>query len=86
MQTAWSGRRVIGMSDCLWGLLDGVNDDGLAVSLTFGGRTASGEGFAIPLVVRYRARDLHVGQGGVRRPRSRARPCQPERDARRPGR
>lgn len=53
VQTAWSGRRVIGMSDCLWGLLDGVNDDGLAVSLTFGGRTASGEGFAIPLVVRY---------------------------------
>ena len=31
-------RRVIGMSDCLWGLLDGVNDAGLAVSLTFGGR------------------------------------------------
>ncbi|MGH2908590.1 MAG: C45 family autoproteolytic acyltransferase/hydrolase, partial [Solirubrobacteraceae bacterium] len=53
VQTAWSGRRVIGMSDCMWGLLDGVNDDGLAVSLTFGGRTASGEGFAIPLVVRY---------------------------------
>ena len=53
VQTAWSGRRVIGMSDCLWGLLDGVNDDGLAVSLTFGGRAASGEGFAIPLVVRY---------------------------------
>lgn len=53
VQTAWSGRRVIGMSDCLWGLLDGVNDDGLAVSLTFGGRTVSGEGFAIPLVVRY---------------------------------
>jgi predicted choloylglycine hydrolase len=53
VQTAWSGRRVIGMSDCLWGLLDGVNDAGLAVSLTFGGRTATGEGFAIPLVVRY---------------------------------
>jgi len=53
VQTEWSGRRVIGMSDCMWGLLDGVNDDGLAVSLTFGGRTASGEGFAIPLVVRY---------------------------------
>jgi predicted choloylglycine hydrolase len=53
VQTAWSGRRVIGMSDCLWGLLDGVNDAGLAVSLTFGGRTATGEGFALPLVVRY---------------------------------
>jgi predicted choloylglycine hydrolase len=46
-------RRVIGMSDCLWGLLDGMNDAGLAVSLTFGGRRALGEGFGIPIVVRY---------------------------------
>jgi predicted choloylglycine hydrolase len=51
--TAWGGRQVIGMSDCLWGLLDGVNDAGLAVSLTFGGRREVGDGFAIPLVVRY---------------------------------
>ncbi len=46
-------RRVIGMSDCLWGLLDGMNDSGLAVSLTFGGRRVLGDGFGIPLVVRY---------------------------------
>jgi predicted choloylglycine hydrolase len=51
--TRWGGRRVIGMSDCLWGLLDGVNDRGLAISLTFGGRRDVGDGFAIPLVVRY---------------------------------
>ncbi len=51
--TAWGRRRVIGMSDCLWGLLDGMNDAGLAVSLTFGGRSVSGDGFAIPLVVRH---------------------------------
>jgi predicted choloylglycine hydrolase len=51
--TEWSGRRVLGMSDCLWGLLDGVNDAGLAVSLTFGGRRDVGDGFGIPLVVRY---------------------------------
>jgi len=51
--TAWSGRRVIGMSDCLWGLLDGINDAGLAISLTFGGRRDVGDGFGIPLVVRY---------------------------------
>jgi predicted choloylglycine hydrolase len=51
--TAWTGRRVLGMSDCLWGLLDGVNDAGLAVSLTFGGRRDVGDGFAVPLVVRY---------------------------------
>ena len=51
--TAWTGRRVIGMTDCLSGLLDGMNDAGLAVSLTFGGRRASGPGFGVPLVVRY---------------------------------
>jgi predicted choloylglycine hydrolase len=51
--TAWTGRRVIGMSDCLWGLLDGVNDAGLAASLTFGGRRVVGNGFGIPLVIRY---------------------------------
>ena len=51
--TRWSERRVIGMSDCLWGLLDGVNDAGLVISLTFGGRREVGDGFAIPLVVRY---------------------------------
>jgi predicted choloylglycine hydrolase len=37
-KTAYTGRRVLGMVDCLWGLLDGVNDAGLAISLTFGGR------------------------------------------------
>jgi predicted choloylglycine hydrolase len=49
----FTGRRVIGTGDCLWGLLDGMNDAGLAVSLTFGGRPGSGAGFAIPLVIRY---------------------------------
>jgi predicted choloylglycine hydrolase len=53
IKTDWAGQQVIGMSDCLWGLLDGMNDAGLAVSLTFGGRRAVGDGFAIPLVVRY---------------------------------
>jgi predicted choloylglycine hydrolase len=46
-------RRVLGMSDCLWGLLDGMSDAGLAVSLTFGGRRVLGDGFGIPIVVRY---------------------------------
>jgi len=49
----FTGRRVIGTGDCLWGLLDGMNDAGLAVSLTFGGRPGFGDGFAIPLVIRY---------------------------------
>lgn len=53
VHTAWTGRRVIGMSDCAWGLLDGINEDGLAVSLAFGGRRVIGGGFGVPLVVRY---------------------------------
>jgi len=44
---------VIGTGDCLWGLLDGMNGAGLAVSLTFGGDRRTGAGFAIPLVLRY---------------------------------
>ncbi len=51
--SAFTGRRVLGMSDCLWGLVDGMNDAGLAVSLAFGGRRGVGEGFGIPLVLRY---------------------------------
>jgi hypothetical protein len=51
--SAFTGRRVLGMSDCLWGLVDGMNDAGLAASVAFGGRRGAGEGFGIPLVVRY---------------------------------
>ncbi|MGW7660319.1 C45 family autoproteolytic acyltransferase/hydolase [Streptomyces sp. NPDC054756] len=46
-------RPVIGMQDLLWGLLDGMNDAGLAVSVTWGGRSAYGRGFAVLIVVRY---------------------------------
>jgi len=46
-------RPVIGMLDGGWGLLDGMNDAGLAVSLTFGGRFAQGPGFDIAIVLRY---------------------------------
>jgi predicted choloylglycine hydrolase len=46
-------RPVIGMGDFLWGLLDGVNDAGLAVALSFGGRFVHGRGMSILLVVRY---------------------------------
>jgi predicted choloylglycine hydrolase len=41
------------MQDMLWGLLDGMNDAGLAVSLTWGGRSTYGRGFAILILVRY---------------------------------
>lgn len=47
------GGTVLAMTDCLWGVLDGVNDRGLAISLTFGGRKTVGPGFGIPVILRY---------------------------------
>ncbi|MCC7333916.1 MAG: hypothetical protein IT422_02400 [Pirellulaceae bacterium] len=53
LRTCWNGKQVMAMSDCLWGVLDGMNEDGLAVSLAFGGRKSLGVGFGIPLILRY---------------------------------
>jgi predicted choloylglycine hydrolase len=53
LRTQWLGRKVLCMADSLVGALDGVNDDGLTVSLTFGGRRIIGEGFGIPILLRY---------------------------------
>ena len=52
LRSSWL-RPVIGTADQGWGLLDGMNDAGLVVSFTFGGRPDVGVGFGIPLVVRY---------------------------------
>lgn len=51
--SAWNGKKVIATSDCLIGVVDGMNEDGLAISLTFGGRKVVGEGFGIPMILRY---------------------------------
>ncbi|WP_051302868.1 C45 family autoproteolytic acyltransferase/hydolase [Psychromonas aquimarina] len=53
MKSKWHNSQVIGATDCLWGLLDGMNEHGLCVSLAFGGSHSVGEGFGIPLVLRY---------------------------------
>jgi predicted choloylglycine hydrolase len=53
LNTHWLGRQVLGTSDGLWGLVDGMNDAGLALSLTFGGRRVVGDGFGVPLILRY---------------------------------
>ncbi len=53
LHSSWNGTRVIAMTDCLWGVLDGMNEHGLAVSLAYGGRENRGDGFAITLVLRY---------------------------------
>jgi predicted choloylglycine hydrolase len=49
----WNDHKVIGTSDCLIGIVDGMNDAGLCVSLTFGGRKEVGYGFGIPFILRY---------------------------------
>lgn len=56
---------VIGVSDCTWGLLDGMNASGLAASLTFGGRKVVGDGFGIPIVIRYILETCHTVKEGL---------------------
>lgn len=53
IKTNWNGKEVMGIGDCLSGLVDGINSDGLVVSLTFGGRKVVGKGFGIPFIIRY---------------------------------
>lgn len=53
LESSWSGKKVIATSDCLIGVIDGMNENGLAISLTFGGRKVVGEGFGIPFILRY---------------------------------
>ena len=49
----WNERQVIATTDGMWGVTDGMNDAGLAVSLTFGGRRIVGDGFGVPIILRY---------------------------------
>jgi len=52
--TCWSGRHVIAKAQRPWGgCIDGMNQDGLVASLTFGGTAARGEGFSVILMLRY---------------------------------
>ena len=53
LNSAWNDKHVIAVGDCLWGVVDGMNSDGLVVSLTFGGRKVVGKGFGIPFILRY---------------------------------
>jgi predicted choloylglycine hydrolase len=53
MRSKFEERSVVAMLDCMSGVLDGINSDGLAVSMSFGGREQFGIGFGIPMVLRY---------------------------------
>lgn len=49
----WHNTDVIASTDCLWGVLDGMNEHGLSVSLAFGGKESITDGFCIPIILRY---------------------------------
>jgi len=53
LKSKWFDTEVISSTDCLWGALDGMNEHGLSVSLAFGGKDIVGEGFGIPLILKY---------------------------------
>ncbi|MGQ0708655.1 MAG: C45 family autoproteolytic acyltransferase/hydrolase [Rhodoferax sp.] len=53
LKTRWHGTEVIASTDCLWGVLDGMNEHGLAVSLAYGGKDAVAPGFGIAIILRY---------------------------------
>ena len=53
LQSKFDQRGCVAMMDCMSGVLDGMNADGLAVSMSFGGRQEFGTGFGIPIVLRY---------------------------------
>ncbi len=53
LRSEWTGRAVMGMSEFLWGLSDGINEAGLAVAIAYGGRSETGEGFGITTIIRY---------------------------------
>src|SRR5258708_5501237 len=52
--TLWSGREVIAKAQRPWGgCLDGMNEDGLVASTTFGGTRAQARGFSVILILPY---------------------------------
>ena len=53
LSSRWNKRQVMATTDGMWGVVDGMNDAGLAVSLTFGGRRIVGNGFGVPIILRY---------------------------------
>lgn len=53
IKSHWLDKGVIATADCVWGVLDGINDQGLSVSINYGGSLIEGKGFGITIVMRY---------------------------------
>ena len=62
LRSEWGKSPVMGTSDCLIGLVDGINEAGLAISLTFGGRRIVGHGFGVPIILRYILQTCHTAE------------------------
>ena len=65
LHSRWGGVQTLGVTDCLWGAVDGMNAHGLVVALAFGGRNAVGPGFGAPLVARYVLQTCATTDGAV---------------------
>jgi predicted choloylglycine hydrolase len=70
LRSAWKGRLVMATVEGIAGVADGINESGLAASLTFGGRTNAGRGFGIPLIMRYLLEVCNDAQDGIEALRS----------------
>lgn len=53
LHSQWTGRKVMGMVEFLWGLSDGINNAGLSIALAYGGRQVTDTGFGITTILRY---------------------------------
>lgn len=70
LESRWGSQKVLGVLDSGWGVLDGINEGGVSVSLTFGGRQVSGRGFGVPHILRYVlefSRDARDAKDALRR-------------------
>jgi predicted choloylglycine hydrolase len=52
LKSRWQ-KPVMGMVEFLWGLSDGMNAGGLCAAIAYGGRSGTGVGFGVTLIVRY---------------------------------
>ena len=59
LATCMNGTKVIASTDCLWGVLDGINEHGVAIALSFGGSRVVGSGFGAPIIVRAALETAH---------------------------
>ncbi len=65
--TEWSGLKVIAKAQRPWGgCVDGMNEEGLAASITLGGGRSQGRGFSIILVIRYVLETCHQVEQAVK--------------------